>query len=106
MNGVKAPRGRNARGRDAIARDLDLYYDGELRGLRKWRFERLLRRNPGLRRELETRAQLGSLIRESAPEPEGPDLWSGIAGQIASGTAPAESQSSWRRRPSPRRGAR
>ena len=65
--------------RDSVERWLDLYHDGELRGFRKWRFERLLRRNPGLQRELETRAQLGALIREAAPEPESPDLWAGIA---------------------------
>jgi anti-sigma factor RsiW len=83
-------------GRDAIERDLDLFYDGELRGLRKWRFERLLRRNPGLQRELETRTQLSALVRDAAPEPESPDLWAGIAGQIASTEVPVESRSSWR----------
>lgn len=81
--------------RDAVERDLDLYYDGELRGFRKWRFERLLGRNPGLRRELETRAQLGELLRESVPTPEGPDLWAGLAGEIARATEPAAVPSSW-----------
>ena len=74
--------------REAIERDLDLYYDGELRGFRKWRFERLLRRNPGLRRELETRGQVGALLREAAPEPEAPDLWAGIAAEIAVADGP------------------
>ena len=81
--------------RDWIERHLDLYYDGELRGFRKWRFERLLRRNPGLRRELETRAQLGALLRESLPEPESPDLWAEIAGQIARTPQPEVPEASW-----------
>ncbi len=90
-------RGSVSERRDAIERDLDLYYDGELRGFRKWRFERLLRRNPGLQRDLETRGQLGALLRDAAPEPEAPDLWAGIAAEIAA-TSRAEAAaepSSW-----------
>ncbi len=81
--------------RDWIERDLDLYHDGELRGLRRWRFERVLRRNPGLGRELETRTQLGELLRESAPEPESPDVWLEIAGQIARTPEPVAAPSPW-----------
>lgn len=84
-----------AQRRDAVERNLDLYHDGELRGLRKWRFERLLRRNPGLQRELETRSQLGLLLRETAPVPDSPDLWAGIAGEIASATEPVAAPSTW-----------
>lgn len=86
--------------RDAIERTLDLYYDGELRGLSKWRFERLLRRNPGLRRELETRSELSTLLREAVPETTGPDLWSGIAHGIAAADrneSPASASGGWAR---------
>lgn len=90
-------RGSAPHRRDTIERWLDLYHDGELRGVRKWRFERLLRRNAGLRRELDTRAQLGELLREAAPEPETPDLWAGIAGEIhrANAKIPTPRASRW-----------
>jgi len=79
--------GRATRRRDEIERWLDLYHDGELKGMRRWWFERLLRRNPGLRRELAVRNQLGSLIREAAAN-ETPDLWRNIAEQVAVATPP------------------
>jgi hypothetical protein len=76
-------RGSAARRREEVERWLDLYHDGELRGLRRWRFERLLRRNPGLRRELAVRGELGALLREASAATGEPDLWANIASQIA-----------------------
>ncbi len=92
-------RGSAPHRRDSVERWLDLYHDGELRGFRRWRFERLLQRNPGLQRELETRTQLGALIREAAPEPESPDLWADIAvgGQRADEKAKAPWWREWLR---------
>lgn len=88
-------RGSAHRRDESIERWLDLFYDGELRGFRKWRFERLLRRNPGLRQELETRAQMSQLIRESTLEPEGPDLWAGIAAGLQRVGKEAEAPAPW-----------
>lgn len=79
---------RVSRRRDDVERWLDLYYDGELKGLRRWWMERLLRRNPGLRRELAVRDQLGTLIREAAGAKETPDLWAAIAGQVSAHPPP------------------
>jgi anti-sigma-K factor RskA len=53
------------------------YHDGELRGLARWRFERRLRREPGLRRELAALARVGELVRESEAAAQ-PDLWDRI----------------------------
>jgi len=56
---------------------LSAYHDGELRGLARWRFERRLRREPGLRRELAGLARIGEWVRagEAATQP---DLWDRI----------------------------
>jgi anti-sigma factor RsiW len=70
-------------GRDALY----AYHDGELRGLARWRFERRLRREPALRRELETLARLAVLVRESEGEATGPDLWDRIAQRLPAGDA-------------------
>ena len=59
--------------------DLHSYYDGELRGLARWRFERRLRRDPELRRELDGLSRLGGLLRAEAGEAGAPDLWDRIA---------------------------
>ena len=64
---------------DAGRNDLHAYHDGELRGLTRWRFERRLRRDPALRRELEGLAQLGGLLRVGEEEAAVPDLWDRIA---------------------------
>ncbi len=59
---------------------LSAYHDGELRGFARWRLERRLRREPGLRRELELLRRVGSVLREQAgaAAPEA-DLWDRIA---------------------------
>ena len=53
------------------------YHDGELRGLARWRFERRLRREPGLRGELAALGRVGDLVRENEAAAE-PDLWDRI----------------------------
>jgi len=59
--------------------DLHAYHDGELRGLARWRFERRLRRDPELQRELDGLSRLGGLLRTGAGEAAAPDLWDRIA---------------------------
>lgn len=93
---------RAPRRRDEIERWLDLYHDGELKGLRRWWFERLLRRNPGLHRDLAVRDQLRSLIRETAGASETPDLWGSIANQVAAHAPPERMSERERRAASPR----
>jgi anti-sigma factor RsiW len=58
---------------------LHAYHDGELGGFSRWRIERRLRRDPVLQRELEALASVGALLRATAGEAGGPDLWDGIA---------------------------
>ncbi|MBW2269685.1 MAG: hypothetical protein JRH16_14010 [Deltaproteobacteria bacterium] len=58
---------------------LHAYHDGELRGLSRWLFERKLRRDPVLRRELEALGRVGVLLRATEGEASAPDLWAGIA---------------------------
>jgi anti-sigma factor RsiW len=68
----------NVRGRrDAEA--LSAYHDGELRGWARWRFERRLRRDPDLRRELELLRRLGQAVRERGAAATEVDLWDRIA---------------------------
>jgi hypothetical protein len=58
---------------------LHAYHDGELRGLARWRFERELRRDVVLRRQLEEIGRVAVLLRASEGEAGAPDLWDGIA---------------------------
>lgn len=68
------------RERRKSAEELSAYHDGELRGLARWRMERRLRRDPGLRRELELLRRVGAALREeSAAGAPGVDLWDRIA---------------------------
>jgi anti-sigma factor RsiW len=64
--------------RDSISQRLQAYYDGELRGLARWRFERGLVRDPALRRELLALEDTGRLLREVEAEAPAPDLWEAI----------------------------
>ena len=57
---------------------LSAYHDGELRGIARWRFERRLRRDPELRRELELLRRVGDAVREVGAAPQA-DLWDRIA---------------------------
>jgi anti-sigma factor RsiW len=57
---------------------LQAYYDGELRGLARWRFERRLRRDPELREELLALQETGRLVRDAVSEGAAPDLWEAI----------------------------
>jgi len=62
--------------------ELYAYYDGELRGLARWRFERRLRRSPELQRQLDELAGIGKLVREAEGEAVGPELWDRIAQRL------------------------
>jgi len=58
---------------------LHAYHDGELSGFQRWRFERALRRSPGLRAELDSLSALGRLLRDQDAGEPSPDLWGAIA---------------------------
>jgi anti-sigma factor RsiW len=64
--------------RDEISERLQAYYDGELRGLARWRFERRLARDPAARQELLALGETGRLLREVEAEGAAPDLWEAI----------------------------
>ncbi len=64
-------------GRDQ--RGLNAYHDGELRGLRRWIFERRLSRSPSLRAELEELKRLARWVQELDPQPPSVDVWDDIA---------------------------
>jgi len=95
----------NAMGGPEIERDqreLNAYHDGELKGLRRWRFERRLSRSPRLRAELEALQQLGRWLQGLGEEATGLDVWDQIALRLPAidaeraerGAAP---RSEWRR---------
>jgi negative regulator of sigma E activity len=68
--------------------ELSAYHDGELRGLARWRLERRLRRDPGLRRELELLGRVGAALRAGAEaEAPGVDLWDRIAMRLPAADA-------------------
>ncbi len=60
-------------------RDLHAYHDGELRGLRRWLFERRLSRSPRLRAELEALGRVGHWVRELGEAPRRIDVWDDVA---------------------------
>jgi anti-sigma factor RsiW len=64
--------------RDRINERLQAYYDGELRGLARWRFERRLARDPAARQELLALEETGRLLRDVEAEAAAPDLWEAI----------------------------
>ena len=64
--------------RDRISQRLQAYYDGELGGLARWRFERRLVRDPAARQELLALEETGRLLREAEAEAAAPDLWDAI----------------------------
>lgn len=59
--------------------EVHAYYDRELGAFARWRFERRLRRDAALRRELDGLTRLGGWLRETETQAAGPDLWDGIA---------------------------
>jgi anti-sigma factor RsiW len=87
--------------RDRISERLQAYYDGELRGLARWRFERRLVRDPVVRQELLALEETGRLLREVEAEAAAPDLWEAIrlrlpaldAKRAEAGEAPAAPRS-------------
>jgi anti-sigma factor RsiW len=64
--------------RERISERLQAYYDGELRGLARWRVERRLARDPDARRELLALEETGRFLREVEAEAGEPDLWEAI----------------------------
>jgi anti-sigma factor RsiW len=58
---------------------LHAYHDGELSGFARWRFERTLRRSPGLQRELAALKSLSGLLHQQEAGAGGVDLWDRIA---------------------------
>lgn len=55
------------------------YHDGELTGFARWRFERKMRHEPALQRELDQLGLVGNALRASDVAAGEPDLWDGIA---------------------------
>ena len=66
------------RARDKTSERLQAYYDGELRGLARWRFERRLERDPALQGELFALEETGRLLRLVDSEAAAPDLCEAI----------------------------
>jgi len=60
-------------------RALNAYYDGELRGLRRWIFERRLSHSARLRAELEELERVSRWVQQLDAEPPEVDLWGDIA---------------------------
>jgi len=58
---------------------LHAYHDGELSGLRRWRFERRLRRDPALRRALSGLRGLSAQLEALESEAPSPDVWDAVA---------------------------
>ena len=65
---------RNWDGQD----ELHAYYDGELGGFARWRFERHLRRSSELQRELAALRRIGELVGQNEEQAGAPDLWDRI----------------------------
>ena len=65
-------------GRDRLEARLQAYHDGELSWLGRWRLERLLARDAGLREELDGLGRLGVLLQEVDAELPTPDLWESV----------------------------
>ncbi len=58
---------------------LHAYYDGELSGFARWRFERKLSSSAALRQELENLKSIGGWVRAADADVAAPDLWDKIA---------------------------
>jgi len=67
---------------------VEAYHDGELSHLARWRFERRLRREPALRRELAALGELRELLR-AHHEDASPDLWESLAPRLSAARAGA-----------------
>ena len=68
--------------RNEMTRDDELlhaYYDGELSGFARRRFEQRLRRSPALQAELDSLDSLGGSLRALDADGPSPDLWDDIA---------------------------
>jgi len=85
---------------DREQRLLHAYYDGELSGFVRWRFERRLRRSPVLRRELDELTDVGERLLQLDLECAEPDLWSRVSPRLAAVDARrAEANAAVRRPP-------
>jgi anti-sigma factor RsiW len=63
---------------DRISERLQAYYDGEIHGLARWRFERRLARDPAAKQQLSALEETSRLLREVETENAAPDLWEAI----------------------------
>jgi anti-sigma factor RsiW len=67
---------------ERLVKDLHAYYDGELRGLRRWWLERRIAANPAAQAELARLREVGAALRTQAEQMPAPDLWSAIVMQL------------------------
>jgi anti-sigma factor RsiW len=67
-------------GKDQL--DLNAYHDGELRGLRRWMFERRLAHSTQLRAELEELKRVSQWVQAFDPQSARVDVWDHIALQL------------------------
>jgi anti-sigma factor RsiW len=84
-------------GRDTMTSNeqlLHAYHDGELSRLARWRFERVLRRSPELRAELERLGELRDLLRARDAAEPAPDLWDAIALRLPAADARRDERAS------------
>ncbi len=69
------PTTRSGRNEELLA----AYHDGELSGLRRWRFERRLRREPALQRALSGLRNLREQLQALEAGAATPDVWDAVA---------------------------
>jgi anti-sigma factor RsiW len=75
---------------------LHAYYDGELTGLARLRFERRMRSSTALQAELGALSALGELVRRTAAVGPEPDLWDDLALRLPAVDARrAEAKAGW-----------
>lgn len=66
---------------------LHAYHDGELSGVRRWRFERRLRREPALRRALSGLRSLREQLQALEAGAPTPDVWEVVARRLPAADA-------------------
>jgi anti-sigma factor RsiW len=68
---------------------LHAYHDGELSALARWRFERVLRRSPGLQRELDALRAMRSELQTLDLAGPAPDVWESLRPRLPAARAQA-----------------
>ncbi|HEX5068285.1 MAG TPA: hypothetical protein VFY49_19350 [Myxococcota bacterium] len=66
---------------------LHAYHDGELSALARWRFERELRRSPGLQRQLASLRGMRGALQALDTAAGAPDLWESLRPRLAGARA-------------------